>query len=141
MSTTAKSRIPGRAIDGHPGTYTRGFKHQAIREVRYTEDEQRVAQQLGIAQAKRYAMGTATILVTREPAGPNGEPLWHLSISHPHRYPTWDEIKFARYSLLPMDIVAAILLPPPDQYVNVPSQDNVFHVWQVIDARQAWTEP
>lgn len=37
---------------------------------------------------------------------------WHLSISHPSRYPTWDEIRDARYDLVPDGCTLAMLLPP-----------------------------
>jgi len=57
--------------------------------------------------------------------------LWHLSISCPDRYPTWDEIKFARYKLIPDDITMAMLLPPKGDYVNI--HPNCFHLWQVKD--------
>ena len=30
--------------------------------------------------------------------------LWHLSIAHPVRYPSWDEIKAARYEFIPDDV-------------------------------------
>lgn len=66
---------------------------------------------------------------------------YHLSISHrsnllgpdgkhpPGRYPTWDEISDARYLFCPKDITMAMLLPPPDDYVNLHS--TTFHMWQV----------
>ena len=82
-------------------------------------------------EARRYALGGCTVFVTREPAGPNDEMLWHLSISHPRRHPTWDEIKAMRYWLAPIEITLAMLLPPPWEYVNVPEQDHVFHLWEV----------
>jgi hypothetical protein len=59
--------------------------------------------------------------------------LWHLSISEPSRYPTWDEIADARYQLIPDDVTMAMLLPPPDEYVNV--HNNCFHLWQIDDRR------
>lgn len=60
--------------------------------------------------------------------------LWHLSISHsgglrPSRYPVWDEITDARYTLLPKDITMAMILPPPEQYVNV--HETTFHLWEI----------
>jgi hypothetical protein len=65
----------------------------------------------------------------------HGEPHgWHLSISCAHRYPTWEEIKAARYDLLPRDITMAMLLPPPDEYVNV--HPNCFHLHQIEDAHE-----
>jgi hypothetical protein len=33
------------------------------------------------------------------------------------RYPRWDEIADARYTLLPDDLDMCMRLPPPDQYV------------------------
>jgi len=82
-----------------------------------------------------YEMGGCQIFVIREPAGKNGRLLWHLSISRKNRHPSWDDIKAARYRLLPLDITVAVLLPPPDEYVNVPEQDHVFHVWEIEDER------
>lgn len=54
---------------------------------------------------------------------------WHLSISHPTRYPTWDEIKTARYELLPDEVTMGMLLPPSAEYVNV--HPNCFHLHEV----------
>ena len=81
--------------------------------------------------AQAYAMGQIRIIVGIE-AG-----LWHLSISHPKRYPTWDEIKKARYELLPHDITVAMLLPPPNEYVNI--HENCFHLWEIEDPRKKAT--
>ena len=75
--------------------------------------------------------GHLSVFAGREPAG------FHMSISHrtnsnppkPGRYPTWDEIKDARYRFCPPDITMAMLLPPADEYVNV--HDTTFHLWEV----------
>lgn len=61
----------------------------------------------------------------------------HLSISHrlsdgtrrPGRYPTWDEIKDARYRFAPMGVTMAMLLPPEQEYVNVHA--TTFHLWEI----------
>lgn len=53
---------------------------------------------------------------------------WHLSISHADRYPTWDEIRDARYALLPDNTMIAMFLPPKGEYVNV--HPNCFHLWE-----------
>lgn len=60
--------------------------------------------------------------------------LWHLSISHPRRYPSWDEIYQAWYDLCPdaAEISGAIILPRKSEYVNL--HPNCFHVHQLIDA-------
>lgn len=67
-------------------------------------------------------------------AGPEPDG-WHLSISHrrnnllPGRYPTWDEIRQARYAFVPHDITMALLLPPESEYVNI--HETTFHLWQI----------
>lgn len=53
----------------------------------------------------------------------------HLSISRRTRYPTWDEIKRARYTFLPDGLTMAMLLPPKNEYVNI--HQNCFHLWQI----------
>ena len=56
---------------------------------------------------------------------------WHLSVSHPRRYPTWREIYTAWYDLVPgagREFEGAILLPRHSEYVNV--HQNCFHIWQ-----------
>jgi hypothetical protein len=59
--------------------------------------------------------------------------LWHLSIAHEHRYPTWDEIADVRYELVPDSVTMALLLPPSGEYVN--AHPFCFHLWQIDDRR------
>ena len=66
---------------------------------------------------------------------PKEEGGWHISISHPSRYPTWDEIFQAWYDLVPgagKDFNGAIILPRKVEYVNI--HNNCFHVHQLNDA-------
>lgn len=70
-----------------------------------------------------YTCGDLQVLRTREDGA------WHLSISHPTRYPTWDEIRDARYDLLPDDVTMAMLLPPRAEYVNI--HENCFHLHEI----------
>lgn len=75
--------------------------------------------------------GTLTVFAGPESTG------FHLSISFkrfgdgslPSRYPTWDEIRQARYAFAPQDITLAMLLPPKDEYVNL--HETTFHLWEV----------
>jgi len=71
------------------------------------------------------------------PAGvwlpPEALELWHVSISHPSRYPTWDEIADVRYALVPDDVTLAMLLPPRSEYVN--AHPTTMHLWQIEDRR------
>jgi hypothetical protein len=54
---------------------------------------------------------------------------WHMSISRRDRYPSWNEIRDARYELLPDNITMAMLLPPKDQYVDL--HPNCFHLHEI----------
>ena len=80
------------------------------------------------ADVKRYKMGHCAILV-----GSSSSAGWHLSVSHPKRYPTWDEVVKARYELLPEDVTMALYLPPLSEYVNV--HETCFHLFEVKEKR------
>jgi len=77
--------------------------------------------------ARAFRLGECLVIVGHSSDG------WHLSISHARRYPTWDEIKAARYQLTPHNVTMAMLLPPPEEYVNI--HENCFHLWQIEDRR------
>jgi hypothetical protein len=70
-----------------------------------------------------YQWGDCRVFVGLEPAG------WHLSISHPNRNPTWEEIKQARYDFCPHDVTMAMILPPTTEYVNI--HNFCFHLHQI----------
>jgi len=53
---------------------------------------------------------------------------WHMSISCSDRYPTWDEIAHARYTLLSDDLNMVMMLPPHNEYVNL--HNNTFHLYE-----------
>lgn len=61
--------------------------------------------------------------------------LHHLSVSFvswrgaASRYPTWDELAYARYLLMPDDITVVMMLPPPTEYVAV--HDTTFHLHEL----------
>ncbi len=76
---------------------------------------------------RAFLMGECSVFLARE------EGCWHVSIAHPDRYPTWDEIKEVRYAMMPGDITVAMLLPPKEVYVNV--HENCFHLWEIDDPR------
>lgn len=56
---------------------------------------------------------------------------WHMSIAHRKRLPTWDEIAYARYELIPNEVTMALMLPPKEQYINLHSFCMQMH--QVFD--------
>lgn len=86
-----------------------------------------------------FRMGECSIIISREPAALDCSHIWHLSISRTDRHPNWDEIKAARYWLLPEKLTFGMLLPPPENYINVPQQDHVFHLYEITDPREPWT--
>ncbi len=122
-----------------PGTHEEGFVEERIIQLALPRAMAEVWRLGGARGLKRFSMGECTILLAREPNGVNGELLWHLSISAPDRHPTWDEIKTARYRLLPLDRCFGMLLPPPEKYVNVPEQDHVFQLHEITDPREPWS--
>lgn len=85
-----------------------------------------VAGPMGTA-CKRFVKGETRVMVAQEPHG--AKMRWHLSISCQNRYPTWEEIKDARYTLLPAGLTFAQILPPLTEYVNIHS--NCFHLWEI----------
>jgi len=87
--------------------------------------------QIGVPGCKAFRMNGCNILVSKDPVTERGIIVmrWHLSISHLGRYPTWSEIKEARYTLLPDEVTMAMLLPPKEQYVNV--HENCFHLHEI----------
>lgn len=67
----------------------------------------------------------------------------HLSISgmmrvgkylQPGRYPTWDEIKDARYRFVDDRIEMVMHLPPKSEYVNV--HQSCFHLHELVDPKK-----
>jgi len=96
----------------------------------YTEIEPPIVTGSGYSHIynKAYRKGDLRIWITRDIyAGSTVR--WHLSISTKTRYPTWEEIKDARYSLLPDNITMAMLLPPKAEYVNL--HPNCFHLHEI----------
>lgn len=76
-----------------------------------------------------YEKGECKIIVSRELM--DNELRWHLSISCQNRLPTWEELRDARYALLPDDVTMVMILPPKKDYVNV--HDYCFHLHEIIE--------
>lgn len=78
---------------------------------------------------KMFTKGACRVLLSHEPKFEGDGLRWHLSISCADRYPTWEEIKDARYSLLPLGLTFAQILPPMNEFVNI--HPNCFHLWEI----------
>lgn len=77
-----------------------------------------------------WIKGDVRALVGKDPHVRKGSVVhrWHLSVSCSDRYPTWEEMKDARYSLLPDDVYMAQILPPKAEYVDL--HPNCFHWYE-----------
>lgn len=112
-----------------PGTHEPGFEEPELIEHRPPEQMRKLLHRLEVLHT--FHFGECNVILSRET--PTDDRLrWHISISHPHRHPTWDEIKTVRYRLGGPDLVFAMVLPEPLNYVNVPSQDHVFQLWELV---------
>lgn len=82
----------------------------------------------GNAYLRRYELGECIVIVTREGG------MYHLSISHRRRYPSWDEIVEAWYRTVPgaEGRVGAMVLPPLRLYLNV--DENCMQVHEIDGA-------
>lgn len=78
-----------------------------------------------------YKKGDFTCMVGTMPNGKK-----HLSISHPWRVVTWEEIKDARYEFIIGKRYMAMILPPLDEYVNL--HQNCWHLHEV-EPEEGWT--
>lgn len=59
------------------------------------------------------------------------ESTWlHVSVSHAHRLPTWDELREIKETLMG-DVLVVQVLPPKSEYVNV--HQNCLHLWRRLD--------
>lgn len=88
----------------------------------------------GALIAACYVVGGCSVIVAREPVAGDGSYRWHLSIAHPERYPTWDEIKFARYTITyTKDVPLMVQLLPrvenASKWTN--AHENCFHLYEI----------
>ena len=69
--------------------------------------------------SRGFQLGRCTVFISPPFEGEG----WHMSISHPDRYPTWDEVAKAWYELIPdaETRTGAMILPPKEEYVNLHS--------------------
>lgn len=78
-------------------------------------------------QAQRWTKEGCGALISHEPHG--GSMRWHASLSRKDSLPSWGDIKDFRYSLLPLDLTFAQILPPPEDYVNL--HQYCLHLWEI----------
>lgn len=91
------------------GAVTNADRRRELREVPIPRNVARLLE----PGTRGYVMGRCRILCSRQRVG------WHLSISRDDRLPSWEEVRDARYELIPDAVTMALLLPPRAEYVNV----------------------
>ena len=90
-----------------------------------------------IPDAKKYKYGRLEVIVSQDQVH-GGEietaedKRWHISISHPFRYPTWDEMGEVKDEFCP-DIFMSIPHPPRKHWLNI--NPRVMHLWESQDER------
>lgn len=73
-------------------------------------------------EEESYRMGKVkATLIRPTPESGNG---FFLTIRHNNRYPTWDEIVWIRYNLIPDAAIMSMVLPNLNSYIN--QEDNGF---------------
>lgn len=80
-----------------------------------------------IGETRCYRMGGCFIMNSLEPIAGMDRLAYHMSISHPKHYPTWDMVAAARYALIPNEITMVMVLPPREEYVNI--HEFCFQLW------------
>lgn len=103
-----------------PGTSEPGWV-----EPRFVSLPSRHAQPEGVRALMAWKMGDCQVVRFRDSDG------LHMAISCDQRMPTWDEIKTARYRLLPDDATFALLLPPRAEYIDHPLRPNVVELTEI----------
>lgn len=106
-----------------PGSYAAGFEPPPLLSVRVPLRLRRELLAGGASNIDAWSLGEVVVYRFRDDAYG-----LQLSIGHTKRYPTWDEIKLARYRLLPANRSFGLKLPPPDEYVDNPSNRHVFQI-------------
>jgi hypothetical protein len=87
-----------------------------------------VVAQLDVADHAAYDGPNGLGVVATIDNTPRFGPLLHVSISHHRRDPFWTEIKALREVFFPDDVDAMMMLPQPQDYVNL--HPHAFHVIQ-----------
>lgn len=123
------ARIWGGRI---PGTHEPGFIERPVLEYAVPRVLQELHDRMGSKEVHLFWMGECRAILSLD------DGRWHLTISCADRHPTWDELKTARYRICGPDITMAMITPPVERYVNIPSQDHVFHFWQLLEEAEGW---
>lgn len=79
-----------------------------------------------------YQVGQCSVTVSHGPIGKHGRHLWHISIEHPNRFPTWAEICEVDQKLRPKGITMGIMFTDAD-HPGYSDNSNVCHLYEIAD--------
>lgn len=106
-----------------PGSSSPGYVPETITAVASSAEGKQLAARLGIRGLQAFTMGECRIVRYIDP-----ERGLTMTVRHPERLPSWDEIKQARYRLLPRELTFCLLLPPPSEYADDPRNPFVIEL-------------
>lgn len=133
--------VPG-TMKNAPPTPVRAKYHSDPNIRKWAAQIEPTLQQNGALVGYAYVLGQCSVLVAREPVAQDGSYRWHLSIAHEDRYPTWDEIKTARYGIPELaDVRLMVQLLPAmvDGMHWTNAHENCFHLYEIdADAYNLW---
>lgn len=61
----------------------------------------------------------------------DGRRWWHVSVAHPRRLPTWEELREVKDLFIGRDRKAIQVLPRQAEYVNI--HPHCLHLWHCLD--------
>jgi len=102
-------------------------------------EEVAVPQAMRMAGSTRwFRVGPCSVAAGREFLA--GEPRYHMSVAHPRRLPTWDEIKEAKQAMhtlgvLESDRTYVMPFPPRRSWLSV--HPYCFHLWELLNSEIA----
>lgn len=123
--TRKSNKIARRGFAGAVGDGPR-LSQPTFPEIRRRPDFEEKTRGVLEPGTKCYSMGKLAVFVSPPNLPTRG---WHLSISHPTRYPTWDEIAHVRYTLVPDSVRIVMHLPPRSEYVAL--HPFCFNLWEI----------
>ena len=87
---------------------------------------------LGIPSLEKYAYTRkgCNIIVSRDLYGGN-KLRWHMSISRSDRMPNYEEVRDARYALVPNNVTMVMMFPPKEEWVNI--HERCFHLHEIVE--------
>lgn len=105
-----------------------GMKWPTIREI--TDGSLRSPIEM-ISKPRYFQMGKVKAILNE----PTERTPYFLSVRCNNRYPTWDEIVWLRYSLIPDSAIMALILPNLNRYIN---QDDTEYRFVFTMEQNAW---